>query len=357
MKILHVITGLGVGGAERVVMEVAPRMRALGHNVSVVSLGTDSRILDQYDSTDVPIFLLKINKSNPLSLLKGLFSFLRLLRKGSFDVVHAHMFHALVFSVLARIVLLAKPALFFTSHNFSGFKGGRRRFIQFTRFARDGDVVFALGQHASLNTKNVFLIPNGVAVEASVLTKERECESDAFTFVFVGRLETQKDPLTLVRQFSQLSKSNVRLLIVGDGYLRQEVEAEVARLGLNNKIDLLGVRTDVKAILTMADCFVMSSRWEGLPMAILEAGAVGLPVISTNVGAVSEILDGDCGWITDSASLHKGMQYVVENREEARRRGARLRNKVVERYSVESNVRSHLKAYATVCANGGQNAT
>ena len=122
MKILHVITGLGVGGAERVVMEVAPRMRALGHNVSVVSLGTDSRILDQYDSTDVPIFLLKINKSNPLSLLKGLFSFLRLLRKGSFDVVHAHMFHALVFSVLARIVLLAKPALFLQVITSAGLK-------------------------------------------------------------------------------------------------------------------------------------------------------------------------------------------------------------------------------------------
>lgn len=349
MKILHVITGLGVGGAERVVMEVAPRMRALGHNVSIVSLGTDSRILDQYDSIDIPVFVLKINKNNALSLLKGLFSFLRLLRNGSFDVVHAHMFHALVFSVLARLLLLEKPALFFTSHNFSGFKGGRRRFIQFTRFARDGDVVFAQGQHESLNTKKVFLIPNGVDVGASVLTKRHEYESDVFTFVFVGRLETQKDPLTLVRQFALLSKAHVRLLVVGDGYLRPEVEAEIARLGLSGKVDLLGVRTDVNAILKQADCFVMSSRWEGLPMAILEAGAVGLPVISTNVGAVSEILDGDCGWIADGASLHKVMKYVVENREEALRRGGRLRDKVVESYSVESNVRSHLNAYFTVC--------
>lgn len=348
MKIVHVITGLGVGGAERVVMEIAPRMLAAGNDVSIVVIGSECRILDQYQDFPAAVFLLNVDKRNPLSLLLALMSFLKILRGMSVDIVHAHMFHALVFSLLAKAFSPRRFSLFFTSHSFSGFKGLRRLVIRGCRFFRDGDVVFSGSQHPDLNSKAVFVIPNGVRVGRAACVRAIKQVNEPFVFIFVGRLEAPKNPLAILRAFAQIPFLNAYLHVVGDGYLRPELESEVRKLGVEDRVVFFGVQPNVKSFLDAADCFVMASLWEGLPMALLEAGAVGLPAISTPVGAIPEILNGDCGWVMSEDCLHLAMLEAISNPADAVVRGEKLRFKIFREYSIEGAVASHLLAYSRI---------
>jgi glycosyltransferase involved in cell wall biosynthesis len=123
-----------------------------------------------------------------------------------------------------------------------------------------------------------------------------------FILTFVGRLDLSKDPLLLLKAFRQVSRRepDAHLVLVGDGNLRSEVERAVQEDGLQGRVTLLGARApqEVAEILQASDAFVMSSAYEGLPIAMLEALASGVPVVSTDVGDVARVLkDGVNGFV------------------------------------------------------------
>ncbi len=111
---------------------------------------------------------------------------------------------------------------------------------------------------------------------------------------FVGRLEEPKDPVLAVKAFSLLNQTNPdsRMIVVGDGSLRNKLIETIETLGLNQKVLLLGERSsdEVAAVLQMSDLYLMSSKTEGMPFSVIEALACGVPVISTDVGSVSEVV-------------------------------------------------------------------
>lgn len=120
--------------------------------------------------------------------------------------------------------------------------------------------------------------------------------------VFVGRFDGQKDPLLLLAAFAEAQRTagDLHLLMVGDGSLRGEVEAGIARAGLAGRVTLTGVLgpAEIAAILRGADLFVLASVYEGMPIAVLEALSTGLPVVSTDVGEIAQVVaDGRHGAI------------------------------------------------------------
>ena len=161
--VLQLITGLGVGGAERVVLELAGRLVEHGCPVIVVALDGNCSLLQQYINTDFRVYTLGISKNNPFSILRGMISLIGLMRREEVVVVHAHMFHALLAGLVCR---LARPKvkLVFTSHSFAGFSSMRRWLIMKTKALRSVDIVFAKGQHEAMNAADTVVIPNGVAV-------------------------------------------------------------------------------------------------------------------------------------------------------------------------------------------------
>jgi len=219
-----------------------------------------------------------------------------------------------------------------------------------TKVMRDADVIFVAGQHSEMNAVNTVVIPNGVPVDSNKGIVARE-DASLRVFLFVGRLEHAKDPIALVQAFAAMCHKKCELWMAGDGVLRLDVEREIDRLGIKDRVFLLGVRNDVPQLLAQADCFVMSSRWEGLPMAILEAGAIGLPVVATPVGALPMVLGDECGYLTEISKLHQALDDVLNDYEEARRRGKRLRDKVLNQYSLEHMERLHAKLYSSLIPN------
>lgn len=149
----------------------------------------------------------------------------------------------------------------------------------------------------------VRILPNRVPVRAfaagdpsrEAATRARYGIPEAAPVVVsVGRLDPEKDPLTLVRAVARVPMPDLRLVLVGDGSLREAVEEEAARAGLGDRLVVTGFRPrlEIPSFLHLADCFVMASRYEGFPFALAEALAAGVPVVASDVRQVDELLDG-----------------------------------------------------------------
>lgn len=350
MKILHVITGLGIGGAERVLLDLSGEMVRQGHDVKIVSLFNDISAAARGVEPGVQIATLGITKS-PTTWGPGVLGYLNELRRGSYAVVHAHMFHALVLAIIGKIFGVYSVPLVFTSHS-SLVLGRARQFLLWsTRGLRSADVVFSRDQHVRLNSERCAVIPNGVLGRANPPGPRKAPESPGrWIFLNVARFSEPKNQLELVRQFAMLRVESSELWLVGDGPLREGVESAAKMLGVADRIRFLGERNDVMELLTKAHVFVLSSKWEGLPIVLLEAGITGVPVISTPVGSVPELLADDCGLVAEVTRLSDTMELTVLNYEAALGRADRLSARVKERYSIEAAAKSHVGLYTEIQA-------
>jgi glycosyltransferase involved in cell wall biosynthesis len=169
------------------------------------------------------------------------------------------------------------------------------------------------------------------------------------TLLSVGRLRGPKDFLTLVRAVAELEPGSVRLRIAGDGPDRGALEAEVARLGLEEAVELLGMRTDIAELLAAAGVFVLCSDSEGLPMSVLEAMAAGVPVVATAVGGVPELVsDAETGILVpprDPAALARALGALAADADLRERMGEAGRRRAEGEFSLAACQRAHLEVY------------
>jgi glycosyltransferase involved in cell wall biosynthesis len=140
-------------------------------------------------------------------------------------------------------------------------------------------------------------------------------------------------------------KYDFELHIVGDSYLRNDIENKIKEYNLEDRVKLLGIRTDIPNLLNQSHCLVMPSLWEGLPIVILEAGASSLPVISTPMGSIPSVINKQNGYLSDLENFKNNMIYVLENYEEAKAKGINLFKDIIKTYSIDSVVLEHEKIY------------
>ncbi|WP_369600009.1 glycosyltransferase [Hahella sp. SMD15-11] len=338
MAILQLVTGLGVGGAERVVVELANELKRRGLDVHVISLNEDTEILEQYKDIEFPHKALSIAKT-----IKGfVHAFLMVncyIRDKNINIIHAHMFHSLVLAVVLKF-FNRNLKIVFTSHTFRVGGFVRVGFIKLTRSWRENDIVFSKKQHPHLNASPV-IIKNSVKLKAVRHYKSR----DNFTFLFLGRLETPKNPMAITDIVLGMKDETARFIVAGDGSLRQDLETKIFKEGLSSRIRVIGKVSDIDAVFSEVDCLILPSLWEGLPMVILEAGARGIPVVSTPVGAIPELINKSCGYLTALRDFPTILDKIVENPEEARKRGRKLRDILSHEYSLDQFVSKHLTIY------------
>jgi len=345
VTVFQVITGLGVGGAERVVLELSKKLNQHAWRVVIVSLDGNSRLLEQYQDLTSPIYTLEIER-NPWSVLKALPRLITILKRERPSIIHAHMFHGLLAAFLCRAI---RPTtkIVFTSHSFAGFSRLRSSLIRATRWFRSADIIFVEGQHPSLNAIHTRVIPNGVATTGHQ-SRPAPDRQTPYIFLFAGRLQVPKNPIALVTAFGSMRHRDCQLWLAGDGPLRPQIEQRIGELDLVERVKLLGIRTDVTELMHQADCFVMASHWEGLPMVLLEAGAVGMPVIAPPVGAIPQLLGDGCGYVTEVAQLAQTMDAVMDAPEEARVCGVKLRERILAGYSVDVMADMHSRLYQEI---------
>lgn len=316
---LLVITRLDVGGAQETVLALAAQLPRYGVRVTVVcgeEVEAGGAIHDDVRATGAALHVVAelrspIRAGADLAAVRALTSLLRELRP---DVVHTHSSKA---GVIGRVAARRAnvPTVCHTVHGWS-FHAGQPRLVQATfrwverRLASRTDALVVVsradlqeGLREHIGTKpQYWLIRSGIIVAPFGASSERGRTRDHRVVLFVGRLVDQKDPVLVVRSFGLLAARlpDVKLRIIGDGPLRGEVLNEIARLGLHDQIELLGVQRDVRRLFADADVFVLASRWEGLPRTVLEAIAEGVPVVANDVGGVTEVVeDGLTGLLHD----------------------------------------------------------
>lgn len=353
MKILYVITGLGLGGAEKVVSVLADQMIALGHNVKIAYL--TGSVLVKPVSSDVDIIALHLNSVK--DFLSASRKYQRLINNFRPDIVHAHMVHANIFARLNR-PLCPVPKLICTAHNSN--EGGKVRMTAYrlTNYLSDintnvsQEATKALIAKGAFSKNNVITVYNGIDLKRFKKNKNSvDLDKNALNIISVGRFNDQKDYPNLINAFAILksrNNSDIKLTIVGDGELRPQIESLIKELNLDKDITLLGRRSDIPELLSKADIFVLASKFEGFGLVVAEAMACECYVVATNSGGVAEVM-GDTGHlvpIKDSQALASALQSIINlSEKDIAENNKKARARVEELFSLESSVKKWLALY------------
>jgi glycosyltransferase involved in cell wall biosynthesis len=172
-------------------------------------------------------------------------------------------------------------------------------------------VVNDIASHENVDRVRIKLIKNGVDIPEGTAN----CRATIPTGVVVANLIHYKGHIDLLRSLSSLH-GKFRIIFIGEGPMREEIETEIRVLGLSEIVTLLGFCEDPTSLLLKAQFSILPSHTEGMPNAILESMACGLPVISTDVGGVTELISGKGGLVIgvhDRVSMAKGIQFLIEN--------------------------------------------
>lgn len=294
MKILYVVTGLGLGGAEKVVSDLADQMVLRGHEVKIAYLTGDISV--RPESTAVEIIYLGLESiSNFISASR---KYRKLVKQYRPDVVHAHMVHANIFARLNRIGCKL-PKLICTAHNSN--EGGNIRMLayKYTNFLSDfnsnvsQEAVQSFIDKGAFTQKNAEPIYNGINLAKFIYQPKQHKETN-ISLLSVGRLNEQKDYPNLLNALVNVHKKipNIHLHIVGDGELRSEIEILIEQLQLSNHVTLLGRRDDIPMLMQQADFFILPSKYEGFGLVVAEAMASGTYAVATDCGGVKEVMGG-----------------------------------------------------------------
>lgn len=309
--LVHVVETLERGGLERMVIDLARAQHAEGRAVQVACLYQPGALADELQQAGVPVTACHKRGGLDVAALRRLRAVLASARGG---VVHTHNANAHYHAVVAAIGL-SITRLVNTRHGMGQADPGSRAEWLYRRSMLRTDAVAAVCEAARTRFEaqgvqprtRLVAIPNGIHVERFQLADAPHRHAlradlglpDALPVVgSVGRLNPVKDQALMLDAVARLRARgiDVALVLAGDGPLRDALAAQVARLGLGDRVRLLGDRGDVPALLRGLDVFALSSRSEGYSMALLEACAAGLPIVATDVGGNREIVfDGRNG--------------------------------------------------------------
>jgi len=313
IRVVHIITSLISGGAERFLVDLCKSSTSDDIEHHVISLHDEGDLGPELVEIGIPLTSLRLSKS-PSALISANRKVEKYISEFNIDVVHAHLFHALLCVISSRWQHRSVQ-IFFSSH--SPEVGGTMREVtlSFLKRYRDIDIILTEDQKRHYHKRTHIVIHNTVDYEAihDISSKQRKVAD--FTFIHVGRLSLEKNQAALIAQFAKAHKvlPQTRLWIVGDGPQRSTLISLIDELGLQSVVTLYGRRSDVYELLGQAHAFVLSSHYEGAPLSVLEAAAAKLPIISTAVGIVPHILSEDRGEILENIDGMKESMVAVAN--------------------------------------------
>ncbi len=300
-RILIVTTELGVGGAERCVANVASRLDPNRFEVHVVALAPPPEaprdaLVQQMEAAQVPLTFLHCRSK--WQLLSAIGRLKRIIRQTRPDVVWSFLFHA---NILAAMATRGMNVRRLQSLRVIEQGGWRRKFQSWA--AQQADRVLCVSEGVRqfaaetlrVPENKLQVIPNGIDVDTITPTTYAEPIERKRRILAVGRLDEQKGFDWLIFLSAKLlrEKPDWELVIVGDGHLLPELNRQIELGGLSDSVHLAGWQADLPSWFRSSEIYVLSSRWEGMPNALIEAMAHGLPVIATQVEGARELLSGE----------------------------------------------------------------
>jgi glycosyltransferase involved in cell wall biosynthesis len=366
-KVFYLVDSLNVGGTETQAVELALRLPVSEYEIMMGCLRAEGPLLEKLRGSAVNVR--EFHPSGGLDSAAGLYELIRLaryLRREKFDVVHTHDLWSNLMGVPAAR-LAGVPAIVSSRRDlahFDWYQGKRRHWLR--RIQNLSGVVLAnatpirdaLISEDGFAPEKLRVIHNGVDTDKFQRAQRDRARlfpdvGNEILVVLVGNMhsDVKGHPWliaaapTVVREFPE-----VRFVFAGDGESRPTFAAQVAQLGLEGMFKFLGRRSDIPEILASCDLAVLPSRAEGLPNAVLEYMAAGLPTIASRVGGITELVqDGVTGLLVpaeDANALAGALLRFLRDPEQARQIANNGQRFAVENFSFERLIREIDELYA-----------
>jgi glycosyltransferase involved in cell wall biosynthesis len=391
--VLHVIANLDTGGAQEVVRTLVPALAEAGFRPVVASL-RDGPLRAPIEAAGIPVEIVSGRRHALTAPHRAVPELLRLRRelasiveRHRVAVIQSHLLRSLDFLVLWLRREPGVRAVLWTVHNarldlrsdqlpasavqralLRPKRAGYRASYRLGARLGDGfvavsdEVAAAIAREIRPPVDRIATIANGVdtarypaSVDRTQVRAQLGVEDGRTLLLSVGKLMRQKGHAVLVDALSALDDPDVLVVVAGDGELRQSLEARSAAAGVADRLRFLGSRRDVPELLAAADGFVLPSLWEGLPMALLEAMASGLPVLATDVSGTRQVvISGTSGLLVppdDPAALAAGLRELLAIARSPVRSSAMAdaaRSRVEEGYGVRQQAAAHAALYRSV---------
>lgn len=364
LSIVHVTAPARFGGLESVVRLLAAGQRRRGHLVRVVAIlsedGHDHPFVASLRAEGIEVTVLRVGARQYLAERRGVAA---VCREAAADVVHTHGYRPdVVDSGAARALGIATVT---TLHGITGTAGRARAYLWLQRRAlRRFDAVVSVSvplaermRAGGVPAARIHVLPNGFAPRADPLDRAAARAAlglgDERAIGWVGRLSIEKGGDVAVEAMAKLGDRASRLVVIGEGPEAEPLRARALALGVADRIRWFGALADAGRYFGAFDAFLLSSRTEGTPMALLEAMAAGLPIVATRVGGVPDVVDERSAWLVpseDPGAIAAALTAMAGSPDEARRRGIEARERVARQFGVEAWLDAYDDIYRSVVA-------
>jgi glycosyltransferase involved in cell wall biosynthesis len=346
IRVLQVINSLHAGGAEALLKNFviqAKNNKKLQMEICV--LYSNGIFRKEIKNKGISIWDLGLKFKYDL---RGIIKLISLIKRGKYSIVHVHLFPANLFGSIASLFLPKNIKFIFSEHNVYNRRRSFKIFkvldtLIYNRYYKiicvSKQVQVALIEWLPNLQRKSVVISNGVLV--SDLSNRSPIKK--YDVLFVGRLTKAK---------KEKYRKEIRAAIVGKGYLEEELKELVKELGIGEEVEFLGIRSDIERLMKSTKLFVLTSRWEGLPLTILEAMSSGAGIIATKVGGVPEVIqNGKEGILIspeDPTALARAIAELLKDRELRVKMGINAYKKVKEKYSIEVYSKNILEFYKSL---------
>lgn len=349
VNIVHIIPTLNRGGAERIVVDLLKRLDRRRFSPSLITLKSSGALKDEVEAAGIPHVSLKT------SSFGGALSVNRLSREIAGlkpAIVHTHLFGGDAWGIRAAVKARVS-CIITTEHNVNRDESRTRRIIkarslkQVTRLIAVSSAVSRYAHETyGVPDNRLTVIPNGIDV--AHYGRERR-DDQKFRIGAIGRLTEQKGFRFLIEALAMLPDRDWQCVIVGEGSEKARLEALSRKMGVSDRVQLVGGRADIPALLATFDVFVLPSLWEGQGIVLLEAGAADVPVIASRVDGIAEMLAGkEAGLLVapgDSRGLMLAIRWVREHADAAASMAARWKGIIEKEYTIDKMVERYEKVY------------
>ncbi|MCA6069111.1 glycosyltransferase [Chryseobacterium sp. RG1] len=357
MKILQIINSLETGGAERLIVETLPLLAKKDCKVDLLLLKDEETVFfntlkEKHCSN---IFTLGKSYYNPMYI----FRMLKYVK--NYDIVHVHLFPSQYFAAISSFFCNSKTKFIFTEHNTANNRINNVFFKQIDKFIYSfyqkiicitPQVKETLKIKIGLDDSKLLVIQNGINLED--INAESKSSREEFGFsiddkllIMVAGFREQKDQDTVIKVLEKLP-STYKLLLVGDGARRSILEKIIIEKNLENRVFLLGFRSDVFSLYKMSDIAILSSHWEGFGLAAAEAMACGIPVIASNVDGLAQVVHGG-GILFEKENVNDLKDKIISLENKERYISLSLDGlKKAQNYSLKTMVENLISSYKTL---------
>jgi glycosyltransferase involved in cell wall biosynthesis len=364
LPVAFVVNNFDVGGLEKVVLSLANRLDGARVTPHVICLDGEGKLFGELTVPRERCLVLHKEPNLPLPGLRidtrVIASIARYVRANGIRVLHAHNLAPLVYAGLAARLVRPRPRVLYSEHNqiYRATRAGRLKFRAYVYLADEilnvsRDLQTFLRDKLHLRRK-MRVLYNGIdgrkyaRVSSDRVRRELDVKDGEFIVGTAVVLSEQKGITHLIAAARRVLSEDpsVRFVVAGDGPLRPQLEAEAKDLGAGFRF--LGYRSDIPELVSAYDLYVLSSLWEGLPLALLEALAIGKPIVATRVGGNPEIVeDGVNGYIVPPRDPDALARRILDVRRDPGMRG-RVTVQNVERFHALFSVEAMLEGHAAL---------